>query len=650
MAKPFARPWAGSLGIALQSKRDSASFLRVKDPRVFLKGLASLGLLALSACSWVKDKPQVNATARALRVDAPSPSRPSSAPSSELQGPEPAKTPTIPAAAMILDEPETLRALEYSGFSFSRLAFGAPTKTAEYRSWVHQIESEILASQGWDKRAGVGMRFAHRRFDVDWLRSPEARLELVGVVNRYDRMPFAPEHCGELRLVYRLAYETERSGLKVASRLPMTVNLVLWQARPPSGRCQDTWKHWVSAQGPALGQLVNLGKPAIKSLEVNLQSIRWPATVHPSLGGYAEYLLMQFRPVPSGGYRAAALENQPKYKSWSRKAQSAFRKWLAQPEQIAALNQGTLVLPERDLAKVAISAAPHGLARGINRPYARLMPPELYKDFPFEKLGQISNPEELERRLDTMSCSGCHQSKSLAGFHLLGQDAPNKSVDALAVPYSPHLLDELEIRRQGFAAALKSGQSMRPRENPQRSYQHDPGGWGDHCSIGKIHSDWGCKPGLDCEATADPSLGHCQSQGDAQVGESCEVGSIARNLRPSDERARAFVYRNCQAGVCERTRVGFPGGMCAMSCEPASPDKRCGSIALLTNFNQCLAQRKPFAHCIVENSRPAGLRRCEKKRPCRDDMICARVERSEVGACIPPYFLFQLRVDGHPKP
>lgn len=613
------------------------------------------GLLWLSACSWSKEKPHPEGTIKRIQAQAPAPGAKGQVPS--------AKTPSAPtkaqvsAAAMIIDAPAKLRAFEEAGLSFSQLAFGAApglslgelNKLGAYQRWVKRIESEILASQRWDKRAGVGMKFSHRRFDLEWLQSPKARFHLVAVVNRYDRMPFAPQHCGELRLVYRLAYETEQEGMKIASRLPMTVNLVLWQRKAQGGACQERWKHWTSHGGPALAQLLEAGRDNIKSLEVNLQSLRWPATVHPSLGGHAEYLLMQFRPDAAKGYRAGLLENQPIYKRWSRKEQRAFRAWLAEPAQLASLREGTIQIPESYLAKAAISAAPHALARGINRPFAKLMPPELYVDFPFEGLAPITNYKELERRLDTMSCSGCHQSKSLAGFHLLGKDASDKVVDALATPYSPHLLDELEIRRRAFSKAMRSGEATRARNNPQRSYRLDPGGWGDHCSLGKTHASWTCKAGLSCVPTADPDLGHCQSLGEAKVGESCEHAYITPRVRPSDERAKGLASRACQEGVCERTRVGFPGGMCATSCEPARPNMRCGAIALLTNFNQCLAKRKPFAQCIVENSRPAGLRRCDTANPCRDDMICARVDQSEVGACIPPYFLFQLRVDGHPS-
>ena len=43
----------------------------------------------------------------------------------------------------------------------------------------------------------------------------------------------------------------------------------------------------------------------------------------------------------------------------------------------------------------------------------------------------------------------------------------------------------------------------------------------------------------------------------------------------------------------------------------------------------------------------AGLRACDAATPCRDDYLCVRLDAGR-GACIPPYFVFQMRVDGHP--
>ena len=89
--------------------------------------------------------------------------------------------------------------------------------------------------------------------------------------------------------------------------------------------------------------------------------------------------------------------------------------------------------------------------------------------------------------------------------------------------------------------------------------------------------------------------------------------------------------------------------MCSRGCTALRAGETCGSIAILHSFNACLAARKPFAACLRDNVRPAALRAGSEAEPCRDDFICARTTEGR-GACIPPYFLFQLRVDGHSLP
>ncbi len=92
------------------------------------------------------------------------------------------------------------------------------------------------------------MKFAHRLFDARWLRAPWARFELTGVVNRIDRRVFHPGTCGEVRFIYRLAYEKETPKGRVASRLPMTVNLVFWQ-QPEGGDCSAVARRWLAPAG-----------------------------------------------------------------------------------------------------------------------------------------------------------------------------------------------------------------------------------------------------------------------------------------------------------------------------------------------------------------------------------------------------------------
>jgi hypothetical protein len=91
--------------------------------------------------------------------------------------------------------------------------------------------------------------------------------------------------------------------------------------------------------------------------------------------------------------------------------------------------------------------------------------------------------------------------------------------------------------------------------------------------------------------------------------------------------------------------------MCAGSCDALPEGATCGGIPLLAEFNGCLGRGVSFERCIAENTRPGALRACGFHAPCRDDYVCARGGSDAapgVGVCMPPYFLFQLRVDGHP--
>ena len=88
---------------------------------------------------------------------------------------------------------------------------------------IRELEQEIARAAAADKLAGVDVaRYSHRLFDRRFLRLPEARFVLAGVVNRPDRAAFDPASCGETRLVYRLAYALDSER---ASKLPMTLGI-----------------------------------------------------------------------------------------------------------------------------------------------------------------------------------------------------------------------------------------------------------------------------------------------------------------------------------------------------------------------------------------------------------------------------------------
>ncbi len=571
----------------------------------------------------------------------------------------------------IVTDPKVLVALEAAGFSLGEVLDGQRAKSARelsqkegYGSLIQVLEKDIAATGYRDALSGVGLAYAHRLFNVRWLRAASARYELVGVVNRMDRRAFEPAHCGETRFVYRLAYTTKVKDIEVDSRLPMTVNVVAWQPGPMSGEavpCVATLKRWVVPESGSEHLSAWLASDAgplprsrpfvdLKSVEIDLQSMRWPATVHPSMAGHAEYVLRVFH-RDDKTFVPATLENQinvPRLRSKPALSRELLA-WLKAPEQRAAIDAGTVAVPEKFLAKAALSVTPRGLERLGNRPFRQLFSAKDFGDWDGGKRSYTRSAEELIRRLDELSCTGCHQSRSVAGFHLLGLERrSDKKVDALAIAASPHLVDELGLRQKAYEALLAGKSLDRPRPLAERD-PASPGVWGSHCALAKEDfADWKCASGLVCTPALGGSLvGVCQ-ESEPAIGAACETGTVTQKSDPHRDRVHDVKKTACREGVCEDNSVGFPGGMCSAGCNPKDKNAVCGGIAILVDFNDCIARHKPFESCITQNTRPANLRACDENRPCRDDYVCA--ETPNGGGCIPPYFLFQLRVDGHPSP
>ncbi|MGJ7524590.1 hypothetical protein [Variovorax sp. GB1P17] len=546
---------------------------------------------------------------------------------------------------LLVTSPAALQAAEKSGAGFAHWVGGAAaskdgitsnqalTGSPSWSSITDPLRESIAGIQRRDKQAGVGIsRYPHRLFDTRWLASPNAFFELVGVVNRMDRRPFQNGACGETRLVYRLAYRTAA----MQSRLPMTVNVELrgdapdadgscassarrWQPPQPATTNDEALGRWlVSSDGPLAPQ--RLARARIAQVTTNLQSVRWPSAVRPDLGGHAEYMLRAFRwNAGTQRFDIGPLENTPDVARL--KADAPLRKellqWLQQPANLRALDEATLQIPEKFLATEAVSVAPRGQERLANRPFAQVFPTSEWRAVPDSRT--LQSPQAVLRRLDDLSCAGCHQSRAVAGFHLLGVDRRGASRtfttgNALAVPHSPHLQDELLRRGTYVNAALST-----PKPDPFRPLA-EPG------STNAAHER-------------------------ATVGASCEPTRITQSANPWLDRAEKLPRTACEGvfSVCEKTSVGFPGGMCSGPCDPLDRNGTCGGIAILSDFNQCLAANKPFGECLARHTRPGNLRSCSAQQPCRDDYICAQAEGQPEGrgACIPPYFLFQMRVDGH---
>lgn len=576
-------------------------------------------------------------------------------------------------------DPQQLTLLEDRAYSFSSiLEHGTAWRdnrslfanSALYRSLVESVEFDLRARQREDPTLQPSMATAHRLFDSRFLKSSDAHFELVGVVNRLDRKPFvADESCGEIRLIYRLAYAVNRPEGQIRSRLPMTVNAV-FSARDESGGsdCASIARRWressdatpearVDALLRAEGPLAPLffKEDRLKSVEINVQSVRFPSTVRPDFGGYAEYLLRVFRKAPlKQTFVLSPLENTPDVSllKQSPGLKSELLRFLKQPENLRHLEAGTLRIPEKFLASRATSVSLHGSARLANHPFAQLFSPTDFSDVNFENNKRVRSPLSALRRLDDMTCMGCHQGRAAAGFHFLGRDRANTpSENALHLAASPHFILDAP-RRRAVLEALQQGREPNWARPFSERADDGEGGIGSHCGLVPAFDTWTCNAGLRCQPDQMPlgetPVGICRSE-IPLAGEACEIGRVSQEINPLKDRVQISERRDCGLSrVCERAQVGFPGGMCSAACEDLKTGETCGAIAILADFNRCLAEGRPYTSCARDHVRPGALQACDARHLCRDDYVCAATRTG--GACIPPYFMFQLRVDGHPQP
>lgn len=575
------------------------------------------------------------------------------------------------AGASLVTDRATLRALEGRGFGLGALLFDDPgavttaalhSRHAAYRSYVSVIEEDIAAARAADPSAGVDFRrYAHRLFDVRFLRSEGASFELVGVVNRIDKVTADPASCGEVRLVYRLAYPE--------SSLPLTLNVIFRQGREEAS-CRAVASRWMTtsafgaplADALARGALADFGRGRARSpwrIETNFQAVRWPTSVTGDMGGYAEYVLRAFR-LEGDAFVPAPLDNTPDVAA--ARAPEAKRRlvdWLKTRRADLEGERPLETPPELEglLATKVVSVAPRGLARLANRPFSQIL-----GDAELAELGATTPDarERLLRRLDTGTCNGCHQTRSIAGFHLLGEElsfSANDWLNKLAVGRSPHLLDEDALRSAEIAEVARgrrpTARAPAPeRPAPGRSTLHA------HCAIGAGAFDgWTCSEGERCEPLDDdPFVGSCERSAPASIGDACEPGHVVSSANAMTDSFVRSGERSCSAPSgatprCATSRLGgFPGGMCIAECTrigQVEGDAVCTKIP--NDVTPCVSQGRRLLECVAATATPFWATPCDAVRTCREDYACARVAGTKPGegACMPPYFLQQIRLDGH---
>jgi hypothetical protein len=286
---------------------------------------------------------------------------------------------------------------------------------------ILEAQAESLESRGLQNTRDYG-------FPVNFFDDPRATLALVGVVNRLDRSFRPPrikgarreDFCGEIRFIYRFGYVEARAGAQYASRLPMTLNVVMRsKTKETTLTCADIARRWdrfgsvqpasfaadpgtAAAVAKSLiereGPLALLARANFDRVELNMQIMRIPAATKKDFGTHAEYLLKVFNfDSETKQFVETKLENQidrylgvcplnskkgepieakavalcralivhnPRFKE----RLADFKRFLFGERSLYDLDQGTLIIPSRFLSFSGVSVAPGGESRFRNGP------------------------------------------------------------------------------------------------------------------------------------------------------------------------------------------------------------------------------------------------------------------------------------------
>ena len=398
---------------------------------------------------------------------------------------------------------------------------------------------------------GVGEGFDVQLFDRANLKSPDTRFVLAGIVNRMDRAYVSEESCGEIRLIYRLArFESKPDGGKTATRLPMTFNLVMkardarqTDANGKPVTCAEVAKRWLD-NGDWQGLIGGSSDAMLDRVETNIQiSIAPKSALHDFR---SDYLLKVFKyNAATKTFEESTLENQiDRDRIVADDAlRRDFKDWLLAPENLREFDRGTVLIPEKFLAKAAVVPTPAGLDASALQPEFGMMQGEGKDDPVFTDndvvgalkqaaargdMQNIRSVAGFQRRLNDVTCAGCHQTRGIGGFHFPGVDwLADKPSNSTIVPASPHFFGD-QVRRRDILTAFAAGRrpdfsrgfASRPqtRGSQELAGTEYQDGWGAHCSLQNAGSgtpdrsftSWSCAKGLTCQAAAASSrIGMC---------------------------------------------------------------------------------------------------------------------------------------------
>ena len=187
---------------------------------------------------------------------------------------------------------------------------------------------------------------------------------------------------------------------------------------------------------------------------------------------------------------------------------------------------------------------------------------------------------------------------------------------------------------------------------------------------GHLKENFSCGSGLSCEVLSNNSavpidFGVCVNKASSLAGSACLAGDMDESGRTRLDTMRGNQQVGCQdEGVryrCLRPFQGTPSGMCISECKN-SGQRKPGEICAYnanSNFEACAASND-FASCQNLTGKRSLRQACDKDSHCREDYICQGIfsvagspvplknRQGKAGFCAPVYFIFQMRLDGHP--
>jgi hypothetical protein len=479
-------------------------------------------------------------------------------------------------------DPLALRELDHGRFGLGRIMmpmrsadtpltneqlFALPSMAPVRKALDAEFERYIASHKAGlpNESIGVGTSFDFQLFDRAALYSPDTRFVLSGIVNRMDRAYLDEGHCGEIRLLYRLTRTAAPETADAASlRLPMTLNVVLKAKgdRTVDGSgatitCATIARRWLAAGELSLtgaelagkltakeGPLDLVAPENIARIETNLQIAHAPKSLVRDFR--TDYLMKVFDyDAQTASFEEAPLENQIDRERLvaDENLKADFKAWLLEPKNFRELDRGTVLIPERFLTKGAVAVTPVGFAPSDLQPAFGLVQGEGAHPVFSERdvvaalkkaaedgtaLQNIHSVAGFERRLNDMTCSGCHQTRGIGGFHFPGVDwMAAKPSNSTVVPASPHFFGD-QVRRRDILGSLRDGKhpdysrgfSSRPqlRGSTELAGTEYEDGWGAHCYLqhanasenDKSFRSWTCAEGLACEVVSQSTrMGMC---------------------------------------------------------------------------------------------------------------------------------------------